>query len=43
MYGFDSPLQCPLYKWCDGTIFPMGEKKMWEFVDTVEREKERTK
>lgn len=43
MYGFDSPLQCPLYKWCDGTIFPMGEKKMREFVDTVEREKERAK
>lgn len=43
MYGFDSPLQCPLYKWCDGTIFPMGEKKMREFVDAVEREKERAK
>ena len=42
MYGFDSPLQCPLYKWCDGTIFPMGEKKMREFVDAVEREKERS-
>lgn len=41
MYGFDSPLQCPLYKWCDGTIFPMGEKNMREFVDAVEREKER--
>lgn len=39
MYGFDSPLRCPLYKWCDGTIFPMGEKKIREFVDAVEREK----
>ena len=27
MQGPGSPQQCPLYKWCNGMIFPMGEKK----------------
>lgn len=40
MQGPGSPQQCPLYKWCNGMIFPMGEKKMREFVDAVEKEKE---
>lgn len=41
MYEPDSTLQCPLYKWCNGMIFPMGEKGIREFVDVVENRREK--
>lgn len=41
MYEPDSTLQCPLYKWCNGMIFPMGEKGIREFVDAVENRREK--
>lgn len=41
MHEPDSTLQCPLYKWCNGMIFPMGERGIREFVDAVENRREK--
>ena len=39
LYEPESPMQCPIYKWCNKMIFPIGEKNIKKFIEAVDKHK----